>query len=89
LPVGPGSYAINLDPTSAYDNLADLVTTDVACSETSPSDCIGGTVTINEVSDVEVVGTFSLTFATGEELLGTFTAGICAKIPPSIHGAAC
>ncbi len=90
VPVGVGSYAIdNLDSTSPYDNLADLVTTDANCNETPPSGCIGGTIAITEITDTVVTGTFTLAFDTGEALHGTFTAAVCPTVPPSLHGASC
>jgi hypothetical protein len=89
MPVGIGSYAIDLDSASPYDNLADLVTTDATCDEVSPSSCIGGTVTITEVTATTMTGTFELAFDTGEALHGTFNAGICASVPPSLAGASC
>jgi hypothetical protein len=88
-PVGPGSYAINLDPSSAYDNLADVVTTDGACTQSSTADCTGGTLTITSVTASLIVGTFTLIFDTGDEMNGNFSAVICPSIPAAIHDSAC
>ena len=80
---------VELADNARRGDLADLVTTDATCDEVSPSSCIGGTVTITEVTATTMTGTFELAFDTGEALHGTFNAGICASVPPSLAGASC
>ena len=88
-PVGPGSYTVNNDQTSALENIAALVTTDGSCAETAPATCIGGTITIDLVSDGAISGKFTLAFDSGEALHGTFSASVCTTVPAPVRGGGC
>ncbi len=89
LPVGPGTYAINANPTSSNDNVAALIQTDSTCTETAPANCIGGSVTITSADATSVLGYFTLAFDSGEALTGTFSAEVCPSIPNAVNGTAC
>ena len=48
-----------------------------------------GSIDISEISASEVVGNFDVSFPSGDQVTGTFTAPLCANTTPSADAAAC
>src|ERR1700722_2173051 len=101
LTIPPGTYAItNGDPAddtngTSLEVSADYNALDATCSPTiagTTSVAVSGTITIASVSDAEIVGSFALTFPSGDHLSGDFRSPVCsaaaslAPTPPQAGG---
>ena len=64
----------------------------VDLSLTNPAtlvDASSGAISISEIGASAMVGTFDLTFPSGDHLTGTFDASVCSVITPSPDAGAC
>jgi hypothetical protein len=77
--VTPGTYSIIATTPTATTINALLVfeAVDGQCKQTSLHAARSGTITFSTISATAVVGSFDVTFNTGENLTGSFDAPIC------------
>jgi hypothetical protein len=73
--VPPGQYSIGATATTTA--AAAFTADDAQCKPTSTEQATMGTITLTQVTTSTVAGSFDLTFANGDHLVGTFAAPVC------------
>jgi hypothetical protein len=76
--VPTGQYVIGATPTTTA--AAGFTAQDATCTPTSDEQATKGTITLTQVTDTTIAGSFDVTFANGDHLTGTFAAPVCVGL---------
>lgn len=80
----PGTYTVVTSPVPAGNDVELFYQRDDAsCVRATGEQASSGTVTVNEVSDGGVSGTFDVSFSSGDHLTGSFQAPRCGAFNPN------